>query len=824
MLALAALAGCGGGAPTETNPNTGGSVAASNYTGRGPETDDVKAFKANVWDHLQGDDFCGTCHRNNQSPRFVRSDDINLAYQEANTVVDLANPGLSRMVVKVRGGHHCWGPDSNACADTIKTWIAAWANVNGGGGGTTIQLIAPPLKDVGSSKSFPTDPASFSTTVWPILKANCARCHTATSATQQQPYFASSNLAEAYAAAQPKMNLDTPADSRFVLRLGNEFHNCWAPGGGAVNCVNSATVMQAAIKNLADGVVLTPIDPTLVLSKALAMYDGTIASGGSRFDNNAIAKYEFKGGSSPTGPAGPLLIAADTSGVQPAMDLQLETTNKGGVSWVGGWGLQFNGGRARAFTTTSKKLADLIGATGEYSIETWAAPANVTQTEARIVSYSGGVTTRNFELGQTVYNYDFFNRTTTSNANGSPTLSTPDAAKTLQASLQHVVVTFEPVKGRRIYVNGVFTGTADNTPATLGAAWDDTFAFVLGNETTGDKPWFGQLKFVAIHNRALTLPQIQQNFAAGVGERYFLLFSVSHLVNVPKSYIMFEVTQFDNYSYLFKDPKFISLDPTAMPGNIVLKGMRIGINGAEATVGQAYSTLDTVVTDALYSSALGESLSSVGTIIGLQKGPDMDQFYLTFDQLGTQTHVHTEPAVPTPATPPNVPRPADVGVRTFDAINATMSKITGVSMNNANIVAAYAGAKQSLPINADFGGFLDSHQSAINGLAIAYCSEVVKSAPISTAFFGTSSFDLSTQPGRDTVINAVVAKVFGANLSTQPSATAAHDEINLLLTNPGDANRAPGLCQSAACTGGRTAQAVTAACVVGLAGGAMAVQ
>jgi hypothetical protein len=582
--------------------------------------------------------------------------------------------------------------------------------------------------------------------------------------------------------------------------------------------------MQAAIKNLADGVVLTPIDPTLVLSKALAMYDGTIASGGSRFDNNAIAKYEFKGGSSPTGPAGPLLIAADTSGVQPAMDLQLETTNKGGVSWVGGWGLQFNGGRARAFTTTSKKLADLIGATGEYSIETWAAPANVTQTEARIVSYSGGVTTRNFELGQTVYNYDFFNRTTTSNANGSPTLSTPDAAKTLQASLQHVVVTFEPVKGRRIYVNGVFTGTADNTPATLGAAWDDTFAFVLGNETTGDKPWFGQLKFVAIHNRALTLPQIQQNFAAGVGERYFLLFSVSHLVNVPKSYIMFEVTQFDNYSYLFKDPKFISLDPTAMPGNIVLKGMRIGINGAEATVGQAYSTLDTVVTDALYSSALGESLSSVGTIIGLQKGPDMDQFYLTFDQLGTQTHVHTEPAVPTPATPPNVPRPADVGVRTFDAINATMSKITGVSMNNANIVAAYAGAKQSLPINADFGGFLDSHQSAINGLAIAYCSEVVKSAPISTAFFGTSSFDLSTQPGRDTVINAVVAKVFGANLSTQPSATAAHDEINLLLTNPGDANRAPGLCQSAACTGGRTAQAVTAACVVGLAGGAMAVQ
>jgi hypothetical protein len=202
----------------------------------------------------------------------------------------------------------------------------------------------------------------------------------------------------------------------------------------------------------------------------------------------------------------------------------------------------------------------------------------------------------------------------------------------------------------------------------------------------------------------------------------------------------------------------------------------------------------------------------------------LDQFYLTFDVLGTQSHVHTEPAVPTPATPPNVPRPADVGVRTFDAINSTMSKITGVDVNNANIVAAYASAKQSLPTSADFAGFQDSHQSAINGMAIAYCSELVKSAPLSTAFFGTSTFDLSTQPGRDAVINPIIAKVFGSGLSNQPSATAAHDEINVLLMNPGDANRAPGLCVSGSCTGARQAVVVTAACAAGLAGGAMSIQ
>ncbi len=53
---------------------------------------------------------------------------------------------------------------------------------------------------------------------------------------------------------------------------------------------------------------------------------------------------------------------------------------------------------------------------------------------------------------------------------------------------------------------------------------------MLGNETSTNRQWEGVLRLVAIHNRALTPAQIQQNFAAGVGERYFMLFNVSHLV------------------------------------------------------------------------------------------------------------------------------------------------------------------------------------------------------------------------------------------------------------------------------------------------------
>jgi hypothetical protein len=101
---------------------------------------------------------------------------------------------------------------------------------------------------------------------------------------------------------------------------------------------------------------------------------------------------------------------------------------------------------------------------------------------------------------------------------------------------------------------------------------------------------------------------------------------------VPQAYILFEVSQFDRYGYLFDKPKFISLDPNATPGNIPIAGIRIGVNGAEAGVGQAYRTLDTSVTDSNYGPG-GQQLSTIGTVIGLEKGPEFDEFFLTFDVL-----------------------------------------------------------------------------------------------------------------------------------------------------------------------------------------------
>lgn len=799
LAATALVAACSGGASTVENPVTSAPPVAD-YTGPAAQNADVQAFRINLWENIKASNRCGGCHNaNGQSPQFARNDDVNAAYTAANTVVNLAQPDQSRMVLKVAGGHNCWLASPSACADTLTVWIRNWAG-DAATGGREIELQAPTIKEVGQSKTFPAtandpDPStSFAGTVYPLLRTNCSRCHASDAQTPQSPFFASADVEEAYAAAKSKMNIDLPALSRFVVRLRDEFHNCWAPGGGTPDCAASATVMQDAITRFANGIAPTAVDPSLVISKALTLYDGTVAAGGNRYDNNVIALYEFKTG---TGN-----IAYDTSGVEPALNLTMTSADM----WVGGWGINIKAGqKAQGSTAASRKLADMIKATGEFTVEAWMTPANVVQEDAYAVSYSAGVSARNFTLAQRGYQYEAMLRTSETDANGMPVLITNADDEDAQAALQHVVLTYDPVNGRRLYVNGTFTGDVD--PQGGGGSlsdWDDSFAFVLGNETSSNRQWQGVLRLVAIHNRALTEEQIQQNFAAGVGERYFLLFNVSHLVDVPQAYVMFEASQLDSYAYLFDKPTFISLDGTAQPSNIPIKGIRIGVNGSEAKVGQSYIPLNVTVGGANYTPGTGQLLSNVGAVIALEKGPADDEFFLSFEQIGSHTHTVTEPTVSAAASPPDQPAKPDYGVRTFDEINATYSAITGVPVTTASVASTYATVKQQLPTVESMDAFLASHQTGIAQLAIAYCNALVNDATLRQNFFGSgldpsaSGSIFNTQANRDIVINALRTKAIGTNLPSQPTDAEVATELNALLQKIG-ASRDAGTAMKAAC-------------------------
>ena len=790
LLALTvALSACSNsGAPTTATTATAPTSAADAYTGPAPATADVQAFAVSFWNNVRVQNRCGQCHNATspaQMPNFARSDDVNLAYAQANTVVNLQQPSTSLIVTKVSGGHNCWLSDPSACGEILTTWITNWAGA-AVGKGTQIQLTAPPVQTVGQSKNFPAAPTDFQSTVYPLLTQYCSKCHAPDAATPQSPFFASSDVAQAYQFAIPKMDLNTPANSRFYSRLLVDQHNCWSV------CADNAATMLAAIQAFANKEPLTSVDPSLVVSKALSMSQGTVASGANRYDANVIAKYEFETG---TG-----LTAYDTSGVDPSADLTLS----GSVTWAGGWGINVGaGGKAQASTSASKKVHDLIGATGEFTIEAWVAPALVAADKSYMVSYSGGDTVRNFTLGQTNQSYDFLMRSSNSDLNGMAQLQTPTAAMVLQASLQHVVLTYDPINGRQIYVNGQTTAVTDPQKGGTISNWDDTFAVVLGNEVSGDRSWQGLIKFVAIHDRALTAAQVLQNYNAGVGQRFYLLFNVADVTGVSKGYILLTASQYDSSSYLFTNPTFISLDPTVTPDGVVVKGMRIGINGTLPAVGQAYSTLNTTVTAANYKST-GEPLSSVGTVIALQNGPLTDQFFLSFDQLGSKTHVTVDQTY-TASAPAVLPPVAAVGVRTFAQINSSLSALTGVPTNQAAVAATYSLVTQQLPATSTLESFSSANQVGIAQLAIQYCNVAVNTPAYQALLFPGITFTASLYPsGTSQVTSALAARVLGTGLQSQPAASTVTNELGSLITN---------LCNTSACnTQARVLAVTSAAC------------
>src|ERR1700687_4863950 len=159
LAASFALSACsGGGAPTTATAATAPTSQANAYTGPAPSTADVQAFSVNFWANVRVQNRCGQCHNATspaQMPNFARSDDVNLAYAQANTVVNLATPSTSLIVTKVSGGHNCWLADPNARGQILTTWITNWANAAGATSATTVQLQAPPDQTVGQSLNFP---------------------------------------------------------------------------------------------------------------------------------------------------------------------------------------------------------------------------------------------------------------------------------------------------------------------------------------------------------------------------------------------------------------------------------------------------------------------------------------------------------------------------------------------------------------------------------------------------------------------------------------------------------------------------------------------
>jgi hypothetical protein len=638
--------------------------------------------------------------------------------------------------------------------------------------------------------------AAFQTTVYPIVRQYCAACHAGSG--PGSPHFAHPDVSTAYQAitGQGKVNLGSPGSSRIVVKVASLAHNCWS------NCADDGAALTVAIQAWADAVNYddgggVSVDGALA-SRAQSLADGIVDTGGERFAGNLLALWEFKEGSGS--------VAHDTSGNTPAIDLTLRDQ----VTWMTSWGVDVEAGSLLATAAASRRIydriADPVVGTQQYTIEAWITPDNISQgadSAARVVTYSGNG--NNFMLAQSEYKYQARTRSTSPQAldngfNGLPALQTADADRDAQDRLQHVVVTYDQFRGRRIYVDGRWTGDVDPISPGRFWTWEPSNRLALGAEPGRNGPWKGQIRLLALYQQALTDDEIQQNFEAGVGERRLLRFDVSQWMG-PGNAVEFTVTDFDSYSYLFCQPTLRSPEPNGSR----IANIQIAVNGELAPSGQGFSTVDTTATGTKQELSRQCSIIPKGA-----SGPGGDQFTLIFDHLGGYQNVVVDSPVP-PAPIPLDPMPRPVnGIRDFARINASFAKLTGQSRSVA--ANTFAEIEEQLPSTYDVRSFVSSQQVAISKIALDYCSALID-GPGRTAFF--PGFDFTAPPTtafasaaqRDLLFNPLFDRMVGDALVSQPSRAEVVTALDTMTNHLLQACATPG-----ACTAQRTTAIAKGAC------------
>jgi len=635
--------------------------------------------------------------------------------------------------------------------------------------------------------------ATFEQTLYPVLRDyTCTECHV--SGQNNAPFnLADPNPTTAFRAVldNNRVNLGSPGQSRLVARLIADNHHCWsdcsADGSQMLGAIQAwVSMMDDMGAGLEGGL---DVGGEALASDSLTEFEGETDEGGERFERNLVAFWKFD----EFDPAGSPSVAQDTSGVAPAIDLVLEND----VDFMQAHGVAIaEGGRAIATREQSRKLWDEIAdpsmGSGQYSVEAWVVPANTTQGSeiSRIVTYSRSNGSRNFTLGQRLYSYVARNRSTSTetNNNGDPALETYDVDQDLQAALQHVVMTYDRNKGRRIYVDGFFTDDYDEQAAGPLWNWDRNHQLILGNELSNERQWLGQIRMLAIYKESLSPVAIRQNFEAGVGLRVKMNFDVSRWAGAG-AIIEMSRTQIDDQSYLFCQPTLISQSP-----GIRVQNIRVRVNGVEPAAGQSFSTVSTIV------SSDREVLSRGCAIVANPAGDDA--FDLVFEVLGPYADEVDDPTYD-PITydySGAVSRPIH-GVRDFGRVNATMIELTGVDPFAPSIGARlgdnpgetlqdiYDALHQQLPDSFDVRSFVSSHQVGITKLGLEYCYAMVDDDAVRDAFFDVApAFPFDAAPATafvdaTSIISPLVDKMIDPTDTNQPAALEMTMRLDSLITD-----------------------------------------
>ncbi len=172
-------------------------------------------------------------------------------------------------------------------------------------------------------------------------------------------------------------------------------------------------------------------------------------------------------------------------------------------------GLHFIGEGQVISSSRNELYKNLISAEG-FSLEIWLSSANNHQRgPARIVSYSLDYSYRNFTLGQEGSDLIMRLRTENTNLNGTePSLIIEDVFRYPKPI--HLVVSYNLIE-QSVYVNGIVKATSIIPGGNI-TNWDPGYPLILGNEATGDRPWLGEISYLAIYNRSLHAQEVHNGY------------------------------------------------------------------------------------------------------------------------------------------------------------------------------------------------------------------------------------------------------------------------------------------------------------------------
>ncbi len=225
-----------------------------------------------------------------------------------------------------------------------------------------------------------------------------------------------------------------------------------------------------------------------------------VTSKTERVMNGLVAEYNFKDGKGKT----------IEDNISPKLDITIFDTTA--VSWKK-YGMEITKPTSINTTSSASKIISAIKNSNEFTFEAWIKSASLAQSSpSKIFTISSDANNRNFTLGQNNDTYEINLRTTETDDNGIPNISSTSG--TVSTDFDHIVFSRFTNGEVTLFINGTV-----RIQQTIGgdlSNWNDSYLLALGNEIgADDHPWKGLLNMIAIYDRALNNAEVNRNFNYG---------------------------------------------------------------------------------------------------------------------------------------------------------------------------------------------------------------------------------------------------------------------------------------------------------------------